>query len=212
MRKVVLILFCLLIASTVWSEDAVQALTVPARCDVQFFGTSTLHDFSGKVSSMPFDIILAAESATQDIPTTVEVDIPVKAMDTGNQSRDEKMRKMFAGEQYPLIRGLFKTTEPYKIRQAMLDSEKGNGTVTFTLGIRDIEHQIAATTSNLQETEDRVSFHLTFAVSLSQYGLKAPSVLGLIRVGDQVNVGATVTLEVGSADLLANITELGKEK
>ena len=53
-----------------------------------------------------------------------------------------------------------------------------------------------ATASNLKESGERVTFDLEFPVSLGEFDLKAPSVLGIVRVGDKVSVKATFTLTV----------------
>ncbi len=59
-----------------------------------------------------------------------------------------------------------------------------------------MERKVRATASNLKESGERVTFDLEFPVSLGEFDLKAPSVLGIIRVGDKVSVKATFTLTV----------------
>jgi hypothetical protein len=62
-----------------------------------------------------------------------------------------------------------------------------------------VERNVQATASNLKEEGSRLSFDLEFPVSLSEFDLKAPSVLGFIRVADKVLVKGTFALEVSQA-------------
>ena len=59
-----------------------------------------------------------------------------------------------------------------------------------------MERKVRATASNLKESGERVGFDLEFPVSLREFDLKAPSVLGIIRVGDKVSVHAAFSLAV----------------
>ena len=65
----------------------------------------------------------------------------------------------------------------------------------FQLQIRDIEKPVTAVLQNIVETEGKITADLTFTLSLDDYQLKAPSVLGIIRVGDSVKVTTSFLLE-----------------
>ena len=47
--------------------------------------------------------------------------------------------------------------------------------------------------SDWLQSGDEVRFHAEWDVSLDEFGLKPPSVLGVIRVGDRVRIEADVT-------------------
>ena len=68
--------------------------------------------------------------------------------------------------------------------------------VRLGLKIRDVENDVWATLSNVKRGGKQISCTMTFPVSLSAFQLKAPSVLGMIRVGDTVLVECTITGQV----------------
>jgi len=51
---------------------------------------------------------------------------------------------------------------------------------------------LPARVTGWQETPERIQFHADWELSLEEYGLKPPSVLGVIRVGDRVKLSADV--------------------
>ena len=53
---------------------------------------------------------------------------------------------------------------------------------------------MTAQVTQFKTTAEKTTFTLDFAVSLKSFGLKPPSVMGIIRVGDTVRLQAEVTL------------------
>jgi len=172
---------------------------IQGTCDVQFLGTSTLHDFSGAVRSRPFTAPYSRDAAGKSILPSVEVEFPVAEMKTGNDSRDEKMREMFQSDRYPLIRAVARDLDADKVREQMRKEPGGKTPLEITLVIRGVERKVQATSGNWKEDGDRVAFDVEFPVSLREFDLKAPSVLGLIRVGDRVVVKGAFALTVQGA-------------
>jgi polyisoprenoid-binding protein YceI len=169
---------------------------VGGTCDVRFQGTSTLHDFSGKGVCMPFNASMVRDAAGRSFLPSVEVEVPVAGMDTGNKSRDGQMREMFQADRFPRIRASVRDVDVGRLREEMGKDPEGKAPLDLLLRIRDVERKVRATAGNLEETGERVSFALEFPVSLKEFGLKPPSVLGIIRVGDKVSVKATFDLTV----------------
>jgi hypothetical protein len=178
-------------------------LTVPAgageilgTCDLRFLGTSTLHDFAGTVRCLPFRAETETDAGGRRVLPLVEVKVPVGEMNTGNRDRDEEMRKMFGSDRFPEIRGTVRNVDIDGIRRAV--EREGKAVFDLTLTIRNVERRIAAAVTNLRERGDDAGFDLEFPVSLSEFGLKAPTVLFIIRVGDRVSVKGNVLLKVSS--------------
>ena len=173
---------------------------VPARvlgaCDVAFLVTSTLHDFPGSARCLPFEAVLARDAAGRQVVPVVEVEVPVAGMDTRNKSRDGQMREMFRSDRFPRIRGAAHDVDVERLRKEIGKGREGKAPLDLILRVRDVERKIRAIASNLKESADRVTFDLEFPVSLGEFDLKAPSVLGIIRVGDKVTVKANFTLTV----------------
>lgn len=144
---------------------------------ITFYGTSTLHDFSGMVPAQPFVLTLASNR------WSAEAKVLTKEMSTANAKRDLKMWDMFAATKFPNIQGQV-TDAPRAV--------SGETNATLHLRIRKTEHDLPVEISQWTEGAGGVRFHARWDVSLKAYGLKPPSVLGLIRVGDRVRVEADV--------------------
>jgi polyisoprenoid-binding protein YceI len=155
-----------------------------------------LHDVSGSARCLPFSAVLARDAAGRQAIPSVEVEVPVAGMDTRNNSRDGKMREMFRSERFPRIRAAAHDVDVERLRVEIGKGREGNASIDLLLRIRDVERKVRATASNLKESGDRVTFDLEFPVSLGEFDLKPPSVLGIIRVGDKVSVKANFTLTV----------------
>lgn len=153
-------------------------------CDISVLGTSTLHDFTGNVRCQPFKIVVEDGGGGNPVIAGADVVVLVDEIDTGNKSRDKQMRKMFQGDRFPRIRGIFRNIDTRSVR------------LVFNLRVRETERTIRADVSNYQEQAGRVSFDAAFPVSLKDYLLVPPTVaFGLIRVDDKVTVKAAVRLE-----------------
>jgi len=170
--------------------------TIRGACDVAFLITSTLHDVPGSARCLPFEAVLARDPAGRQVISTVEVDVPVTGMDTRNTTRDRKMREMFLSERFPRIHAAARDVDVERLRGELGKGHEGKAPLDLLLRIRDVERKIRATASNLKESGGRITFDLEFPVSLREFDLKAPSVLGIIRVGDKVSVKTTFTLTV----------------
>jgi len=170
--------------------------TIRGACDVAFLITSTLHDVPGSARCLPFAAVLARAAAGRQVIPTVEVDVPVAGMDTRNTTRDGKMREMFLSERFPRIHAAAHDVDVERLRVETGKGREGVASIDLLLRIRDVERKVRATAGNLKESGERVTFDLEFPVSLGEFDLKPPSVLGIIRVGDKVSVKATFTLTV----------------
>ena len=178
------------------SADAPVSGTIRGACDVAFLVTSTLHDVSGSARCLPFAAVLARDAAGGQVIPVVEVEVPVAGMDTRNRSRDGQMREMFRSERFPRIHAAAHDVNVERLREEMGKGREGKSPLDLLLRIRDVERKVRATASRLEESGERVTFDLEFPVSLGEFDLKAPSVLGIIRVGDKVSVKTTFTLTV----------------
>lgn len=168
-------------------------------CDVRFLGSSTLHDFSGKCVCMPFHATVMRDAAGKAVLPSVDVEVSVAEMTTENESRDGQMRKMFDAGRFPRILASARDVDVDRLRGEMGKDAGGKAPLDLMLRIRDVERKVRATASGLKESGERVTFAVEFPLSLKEFGLKAPSVLGIVRVGDKVSVKATFTLTVSGS-------------
>jgi hypothetical protein len=176
--------------------DAPSATGFLGACDIAFLVPSTLHDVSGSARCRPFTVRRTRDATGKEVIPVVEVEVPVAAMDTRNRSRDGQMREMFRSDRFPLIRGVARDVDVDRLRGEIGKGRGRKASIGLLLRIRDVERKVLSTASNLRESGERVTFDLEFPVSLREFDLKAPSVLGILRVGDKVTVKATLTLTV----------------
>jgi len=159
------------------------------ECFIEFTGHSTLHDFRGTVHSQPFEVLV--EKAENGAETwSVDVSVTAEQMNTGNGLRDKNMRALLRVSDFPLIRGSVVRAAPAAFRSSAAPAKLP---LKLSLLARDAE--VEADVSNWQEDENRIEFDMAFPVSLGQYGLKPPSMMGMIKVGDRVDVLAHVILK-----------------
>jgi len=152
------------------------AAPLQAVCSVHFTGTSTLHDFHGTAPSLTFPVEPGAVSGHWKAEATVQV----SSLGTDNGTRDANMWAMFDAQHWPLIRASFADIDPTSVAT--------DKRLAFQLTIRDVTRSVVATIESWQQDSDKVTFDATFDVSLAAFGLKAPSVLGLVHVQDSVAV------------------------
>ncbi len=176
--------------------EAPASATIRGACDIAFLVTSTLHDVPGSARCLPYAAVLSRDAAGRQVIPSVEVEVPVAGMDTRNKSRDGQMREMFRSERFPRIHAAAHDVDVERLRVETGKGREGDASIDLFLRIRDVERKVRSTVSNLKESGERVTFDLEFPVSLGEFDLKAPSVLGSIRVGDKVSVKATFTLTV----------------
>lgn len=175
------ILLFLLLATLAHAE------TWNGKATIAFDGTSTLHDWGGKVTAQPFK---ADVTMNGDKPVRIVSTVTVKAaeMDTEEAKRDENMRKAMKVTEHPLIVG--------KI-DAKFSEVAAAGTPTklpIELNLLGKPQNVTGTISNWKLNGNKATFDLEFPVSMKASGISVPTVLLFIKVGDGIKVRASVTL------------------
>jgi hypothetical protein len=161
------------------SLSASLADTATVSAVVTFKGTSTLHDFEGGAVSQPSAATFNEDASSGTMRVTAQVSLNVLDMTTEHGKRDKNMYMMLNEEEFKLITGSLENAEVPMV---------GTGTVALRLKIRDVEQDVAATVSEVAHSDGHITCRMVFPVSLKAFNLKAPSVMGLIKVGDTVEV------------------------
>ena len=172
-----------ILSAVILLAASARAETFSGTASVEFKGTSTLHEFEGRVEAKPFTGTVRKEEKTGKLLVTASTEIKVMEMTTENKKRDKNMFKMFDAKNYPLIYGA--------LSDAPIPTE-GSAEIPLKIKIRDVQHEVVATISDFKHDGNQASCRMVFSVSLKAFGLKAPSVMGLIRVGDTVTIECLV--------------------
>ena len=167
---------CLAALSVARAADAPRAL--PATAVVRFDGTSTLHDFGGQLPALPFALQLS--NGTWSATGAVWAG----QMATGSDKRDRNMHEMLRTNTFPKVEGV--------VSAAPVPGPAGTN-VTLKLKVRDRSLDLPVRITSWTESPETIKFHAIWELSLKEYGLKPPSVVGVIRVGDRVKLQADVT-------------------
>ena len=160
------------------------------NAEITFSGTSTLHDWAGKVSAKPFSTTVSLDDAGN--PKLVQATVTVEAakMDTAEPKRDENMRKAMKAVDHPLVTATI-DVPANMIAQDLQTPER----LPMKLALLGKPQQVTGIISNYKRQGGQVTFDLDFPVSMKASGISVPSVLLFIRVGDAVKVHASVTLK-----------------
>jgi polyisoprenoid-binding protein YceI len=164
---------------------AARALDVAGTCSVQFFGTSTLHDFDGTAPCA----LLAIDAPDADGRYSARAEVAVAQMDTGISARDKKMREMFEAKKFPRIVATFAPVDASALRA------KRAGALPFRIVMHGVARDITPELADFSEVAgENAHFTASFELSLADFGMKAPVAMGFIRVGDKVRVVVEVDL------------------
>ena len=163
-------------------------------CHVTFGGKSTLHDFEGTVDSEPFIVTITGIDNPANAKASSVVTVKADNMDTDNDKRDTEMYKTLDTATYPEIKVSIADLT------AAATKPKTGGTfpqptvIPFTLDIKGKTLPLTGSVSDWTYAEDKISFTVSFPVSLKDADIKPPSVLGLIKVKDEITVQGKLSL------------------
>jgi polyisoprenoid-binding protein YceI len=162
-----------------------RADELAGRCRVVFAATSTLHDFEGKAPCSRLEIEPGEAGSYR-----ARAEVTVRQLDTGNSDRDADMREMFDAERHPVITATFANIDPAALRAQRPDA------LPFRIAIRGVERDVTPRITDWSEAPgERAKFRASFDLSLKDFGLEAPVLLGFVRVGDRVSVAVDVELD-----------------
>lgn len=180
-----MLLFSLLANSTL--ADTLE--TWSGKADLTFAGTSTLHDWSGAVTTRPFQTSVTLDAAGQPKRVQAQVIVDAMHMDTAEPKRDENMRKAMKVSDYPLIKAELDVSA-----DSIAPDLKTPTQLPLQLTLLGKPQSIVGTIRHFERKKGKVTFDLDFPISMKASGISVPSVLFFIRVGDGVKVRAKVTL------------------
>ena len=179
------------VAAGLWLAAATAASAQPGTppivgtCAVRFFGTSTLHDFEG---SAPCALLaIGAPDASGRYAARAEV--AIAQMQTGISARDKRMREMFEAKKHPLVVASFASIDPAAVRG------RDASALPFEISLHGVTRRVTPALVSYRELAgESARLEASFELSLQQFGLEAPVVMGFVRVEDRVKVVVTAEL------------------
>ncbi|MDF1813752.1 MAG: YceI family protein [Verrucomicrobiales bacterium] len=194
MKKISILFVCFIAAFGCESSFAQVAQQWSGSCRIQFNGKSTLHDFTGNVTAEPF--LIAVSNPTDPVNAAARGRVVAKAakMDTQKPARDRKMYKVMGTGSFPDV-----VVDLGNLTAAATKPVAGGPVPTptvipFDLTIKGKTKKTIGKVSNWNYTDSKITFRVAFPVSLTSYGIKPPSVVGIVKVEDMISVTADVSL------------------
>lgn len=182
-----------LVAAAPASTDG--SLTVRPDSKLWVDGTSTVRGFSCSASS--FDAQISANDAAIDAVlggtkavTSVDVTVPVSALDCKNDTMNDHMRKALKAAEHPTISFRLNTYDLVQTGEAM------RATLNGTLTMGGEEKPIAFDADVSPGGAGVLQVTGAVEVNMKEFGLKPPSLmLGTMKVRENVKVGFELYLQ-----------------
>ena len=167
-------------STAVFAQGMVKEWTVvPKESSVKFQLKSTIH-------TVPGDATVLSGSITQNEGSmTGQVIFPVADLKTYHASRDKNMYKMFEVAKFPQI--------IYQISSVEFTKEGETSKVNGTLTIHGVTLDFPLIVK-VEQKDGALLLVGEASVSIKSFGMKAPGVLGIIRVADQVDLTFSIVL------------------
>lgn len=192
--KTPLILLIALIGFCPTHHIQAQNASWSGTCHVTFSGKSTLHDFDGTVDSEPFAVTISDIDHPAKARASAVITVKADNMDTENEKRDAEMRKCLDTAAYPEIQASLTALTAAATQPKTGAAFPQPTVIPFTLAIKGKTLELTGSVTDWSHTEDKISFTLSFPVSLKDADIQPPSVLGVIKVKDEISVKARVSL------------------
>lgn len=186
MRAVILGLVLLLPPALRGSLAAQEVERRNLSGEVVFDAHATLGDFSGQTRAVVGAIRLGARLDQ----ARGWLEVPVRAIRTGNPSRDREMREVLADDGHPVIR--FEVNE---VAVGMPDGDSIPVTVRGGFTVHGVTRGHAVSGWVWRRRGGAVRFRGETVLRLSEFGLRRPGrMLGMLKMRDAVTVRMDVTV------------------
>jgi polyisoprenoid-binding protein YceI len=183
-----------LIPAGAWTPaDALLTLAPQSRLWVD--GTSTVRSFQCKATALEADIdaapnAVAAVLGGEKAVKSTEFRVPAEKLECGNGTMNEHMPKAIKAKEHKTI--VFRV-DAYDVAKG---AEGVTGTLTGTLTLGGVQKTITVDATGRDGGAGALRVAGTYQLKLSDYGLKAPSLMfGTMKVGDVVKVGFDLVLK-----------------
>jgi hypothetical protein len=164
-------------------------------CSVVFEGDSTLHGFTGNITSIVVVVFCETNSAGATVLNT-RLEIAPKQLSTHSAKRDANMYEMFKSDKFPKLIAVATNAPLAAAKLTPTEAAGTSGVLPLQLTFCGITKEVSAKTMNQKSHADGWEFDLQTDVSLKAFKLEPPSVMfGAISVADKVIVKAHVKVK-----------------
>lgn len=173
----------------------VAAKELGGKCQIQFFGSSTLNDFTGIGACHPFTIESTEVEQGKHHLGEIELRVPIEMMNTGNESRDQKMYAMFASKKHPEIIGRIPAGSLEELQRTVHAAADEGWSFPLWLTINGVEREVTAHITQLVDSELAFAVDFKLHLALDAFGMEPPTALWTIKVSNHVLVKIKIQLD-----------------
>lgn len=149
--------------------------------EIRFEASSTLHGVEGHAGEWSGQVEFNPLNGQAMVP--FEIRVPIRSLNTSHKARDKAMLKMFEDNRFP--------DAIWKVESwSCFDYGAEKGGKCHAVGTLSMHGNTIANEADvmLQPTPDGLQIKTAFDLTTNSFGLKPPSVLGVIRVAKLVKV------------------------
>ena len=174
-------------ATTAWTSSK-ETLTLQPESKLWVTGTSNVRDFECTATSLTVDVIsvpgaVALVASGEKGVTGVNVRVPAAQLDCKNGKMNAHMLKALKGPEFPQIAFDLTSYELATVAAGV------NVTLTGDLTLGGAKKAITINAKALPADDNALKVTGTKDITLSEYGLKAPTLMmGTLKVSDVVQV------------------------
>ncbi len=159
----------------------------PKSFNMTILGTTNVHDFKSNVTQAKGEALVNANKELQSLV----VEIPVRAIKSGEKLMDTKTYETFDVEKNPNI--TFKLIEVNSLR---VEGNQVNVTVTGNLTMAGVTRKISIKSIGSSTKAGVYEFKGSVALKMTDFKMSPPTaMLGLMKVGDAITLKYDVSFE-----------------
>lgn len=183
-------LLMLLIVSFIFINANIQAQSLKINSKTStmtIFGTTNVHDFKTKVEQIKGELVVNGSNKVQSL----NVEIPVRSIKSGEKGMDTKTYEAFNESKYPTIS--FQLVDASSLQ---ISGDDINALVTGNLTMAGTTRKISFKTIGKKIKAGVYEFKGSVALKMTDFKMKPPTaMLGVMKVGDAITLKFDVNLE-----------------
>lgn len=184
--KPILLLFLGLIT---FGGGLVQAQTLklnPKTFSMTIFGTTNVHNFQSKVTQATGELVVNGSKQVQSLV----VEIPVKGIKSNEKLMDTKTYDAFNATKNPTI-----TFKMLEVNSLQVTGNDINVTVSGNLTIAGVTKKVSLKSTGKITKAGVYEFSGSYSLKMTDYGMKPPTAMLVMKVGDVITLKYSVTFE-----------------
>ena len=175
--------FMLLLVSFIYITGITQAQSFrinPKTSTMTIFGTTNVHDFKTKVEQIKGELVVDNSKKIQ----TLNVEVPVRSIKSGEKGMDNKTYEAFNDKKYPTI-----SFQLVEVTSLLIKGDDISATVTGNLTMAGTTKRISFKTTGKNTKPGAYEFKGSIALKMTEYKMKPPTaMLGVMKVGDAITL------------------------